>query len=44
MNRRFSGDESFHKTDGAGKDDAGVALGVVVEGRGKQPRSGGHHL
>lgn len=45
--RRFSGDESFHKTEPSAQDDAGIALGVVVEGRGKQNRSaaaGTHHL
>ncbi|KAH6687192.1 transcription factor tau 55 kDa subunit [Plectosphaerella plurivora] len=43
---RFSGDESFHKTETTSQDDAGIALGVVVEGRGKQSRStpGAHHL
>lgn len=43
--RRFSGDESFRATDPPSQDDAGMALGVVVEGRGHQHghNSARHH-
>jgi hypothetical protein len=38
LNRRFSGDESFKPLGQSSQDDAGVALGVVVEAKRPEDR------